>query len=332
MPTVSLMTLANGARQFVVHDALEMTWWLSLSYAESKLTPRTTVTSGSVAGAEMTTFLAPASRCFAASSRFVKKPVDSSTTSAPRSPHGRAAGSRSASTWRRSPSTTIVSPSSSTVPGYGPRIESYLSRWASVFASVRSLTATKSMSAFAALAALKKLRPMRPKPLMPTRTAMVSGLLGGSKTGEKQVPEPTGATRSPGVRCDHLDPQAVRVAHVGGVVARTVLGPGAGGAVVRPTGLQRCRVGRVDRRLAARPEGDVPVGRRRPVAGGQPEHGLGDAPPDHVLVLVQPPHPEREEDRVVEASGARQVRDLVADVVDQLASSYAAAMPSATAP
>ena len=26
MPTVSLTTLANGARQFVVHDALEMTW------------------------------------------------------------------------------------------------------------------------------------------------------------------------------------------------------------------------------------------------------------------------------------------------------------------
>ena len=65
--------------------------------------------------------------------------------------------------------------STSTVPGYGPRIESYLSRWASVLASVRSLTATKSMSAPAALAARNRLRPMRPKPLIPTRTGMASG-------------------------------------------------------------------------------------------------------------------------------------------------------------
>ena len=48
--------------------------------------------SGSVAGAEMTTFFAPASRCFWAPSRSVKKPVDSSTTSTPRSPHGSARG------------------------------------------------------------------------------------------------------------------------------------------------------------------------------------------------------------------------------------------------
>src|SRR4051794_37621435 len=59
--------------------------------------------SGSVAGAEITTFFAPASRCLAASSRLVKKPVDSSTTSAPRSRHGRAARSRSARALRRAP-------------------------------------------------------------------------------------------------------------------------------------------------------------------------------------------------------------------------------------
>ena len=46
----------------------------------------------------MITFFAPASRCLAASSRLVKKPVDSITTSAPTSPHGSAAGSRSANT------------------------------------------------------------------------------------------------------------------------------------------------------------------------------------------------------------------------------------------
>src|SRR5258705_7166537 len=39
-----------------------------------------------------------------------------------------------------------------------------------------SLTATHSMSAFAAWPARKTLRPMRPKPLIPTRTGMLSFL------------------------------------------------------------------------------------------------------------------------------------------------------------
>src|SRR3954463_16790839 len=120
MPIASLTTFGDGARQFVVHDALDTTWWLSLSYW-SKLTPRTTVTSGSVAGAEMMTFLAPASRCLAASARLVKKPVDSTTTSTPRSPQGSAPGSRSASTFSGAPSTTMLSPGAPTRPGYGPR-------------------------------------------------------------------------------------------------------------------------------------------------------------------------------------------------------------------
>ena len=45
-----------------MHDALETMWCLSLSYLSS-LTPMTIVMSGSVAGAEMSTFFAPASRC-----------------------------------------------------------------------------------------------------------------------------------------------------------------------------------------------------------------------------------------------------------------------------
>ena len=49
MPIASLTTLAAGARQFVVHDALEMTWCWSGSYL-SKLTPRTTVMSSLEAG------------------------------------------------------------------------------------------------------------------------------------------------------------------------------------------------------------------------------------------------------------------------------------------
>src|SRR3954464_3994731 len=171
MPIGSLGTLAAGAGQLVVHDALDTTWWLFLSYW-SKLTPRTTVASGSVAGAEMMTFLAPASRCLAASARLVKKPVDSITTSTPRSLHGRFAGSRSARTFTSRPSTVRGLSPTLTSPLNGPKTESYLSRCPSVPASVMSLTATISTSAPDSCAARKTLRPIRPKPLMPTRTAM----------------------------------------------------------------------------------------------------------------------------------------------------------------
>ena len=145
MPIASLTTLAAGARQFVVHDALEMTWCWSGSYL-SKLTPSTTVMSSLEAGALMMTFFAPASRCAFALVASVKKPVDSMTTSAPRSAQGSAPGSRSASTFTVVPSTTSPSSVASTVPGYGPRIESYFRSCASVLESVRSLTATHSMS------------------------------------------------------------------------------------------------------------------------------------------------------------------------------------------
>ncbi len=86
----SCSTFASGATQFVVQEAFETMWCESASYWSS-LTPSTRVRSGSVAGAEITTFFAPASRCFCAPSRFVKKPVDSSTTSTPRSPQARSA-------------------------------------------------------------------------------------------------------------------------------------------------------------------------------------------------------------------------------------------------
>ena len=75
-----------------MQDALEIMLCLVLSYL-SKLTPKTTVMSGSVAGAEIITFLAPACKCFSASGRLVKRPVDSKTTSTPNLPQGRLAGS-----------------------------------------------------------------------------------------------------------------------------------------------------------------------------------------------------------------------------------------------
>ena len=69
MPNFWWITFASGARQLVVHDAFEMIWCFAGSYFSS-LTPRTTVRSGPLAGAVMTTFFAPAAMCLAASSRF----------------------------------------------------------------------------------------------------------------------------------------------------------------------------------------------------------------------------------------------------------------------
>src|SRR4051794_16156451 len=173
MPIALCSTLATGARQLVVHEAFEMMWWFSGSYASS-LTPSTSVTSGSVAGAEMMTFLAPASRCLVAPSRLVKKPVDSTTTSTPRSLQGSAAGSRSEKTFSSLPSMIRLFSVCSTVPGKRPRMESYFTSCASVAVSVMSLTATQSMSAPAACAARKRFLPIRPNPLIPACTAIGS--------------------------------------------------------------------------------------------------------------------------------------------------------------
>ena len=93
-PKASWRTLAIGATQLVVHEAFDRMFWLP-SY-DASLMPITTVRSSPLAGAEMTTFLAPALRCFPAESASVKMPDDSMTTSTPRSPHGSDAGSFSA--------------------------------------------------------------------------------------------------------------------------------------------------------------------------------------------------------------------------------------------
>src|SRR5262245_11994724 len=167
------MTFASGARQFVVHDAFEMMLCFAGSYFSS-LTPRTTLKSWPFAGAVMMTFFAPAAMCLAAPSRFVKRPVDSKTTSTPRSFQGSCAGSRSDSTLNSSPSTEMTSPLfDSTWACRFPSTESYFSRCARVAALVRSLTATKSIF-LSPSAARMMLRPMRPNPLMPTLTAILS--------------------------------------------------------------------------------------------------------------------------------------------------------------
>src|SRR4051812_4439979 len=78
MPHVSFSTLATGARQLVVQDALDTMWCLAASYF-SWLTPITMVMSSPLAGAEMITFFAPAVMWALALSASVKSPVDSIT-------------------------------------------------------------------------------------------------------------------------------------------------------------------------------------------------------------------------------------------------------------
>jgi hypothetical protein len=86
-----------------------MMWCAAGSYL-SALTPSTTVMSGFLAGAVMTTFFAPALRWSSAFSLSVNRPVDSNTTSTPRSFHGSCAGSLTESTLKLSPPTVMVSP------------------------------------------------------------------------------------------------------------------------------------------------------------------------------------------------------------------------------
>ena len=171
MPHAARTTFTTGARQLVVQLALERMLCLAGSYLSS-FTPITIVRSSFLAGAEMMTFFTVAPRCALALSASVKWPVDSTTTCAPTSAQGSLAGSRSAHTLIFLPSTEIKSSPALISLGRLPRIESYLSRWASVAGLVKSLTATKSSSLLPS-AARKTLRPMRPKPLIPTFTAIL---------------------------------------------------------------------------------------------------------------------------------------------------------------
>src|SRR5438045_9397486 len=73
-PKLSMTTFTIGTRQLVVHDAFEMMVCLAGSYL-SLFTPMQIVMSSPFAGAEITTFLAPAAKCLEAFSLSVKRPV-----------------------------------------------------------------------------------------------------------------------------------------------------------------------------------------------------------------------------------------------------------------
>src|SRR6185437_11810450 len=143
MVNVSLMTLAIGARQFVVQEALETTWCFDGSYLFS-YTPSTIVMSSFLAGAEIMTFFTVPRRCALAFSASVNLPVDSTTTCAPTDSQFSAAGSFSENTRIDLPFTRMQSPPAWISCLRLPRIESYLSKCASVAGLVRSFTATNS--------------------------------------------------------------------------------------------------------------------------------------------------------------------------------------------
>jgi hypothetical protein len=150
-----------------------MMWCVAGSYLSS-LTPITIVMSSSLAGAEMMTFFAPASGVRPPVGPVVNRPVDSITTSTPRSPQGSLAGSRSARILIDLSPTRIVSPDTDTSCGkraeHGVVLQQVRHR-GDVAQVVRrdDLDATVAVRA---LTARQKLRPIRPNPLIPSMSAV----------------------------------------------------------------------------------------------------------------------------------------------------------------
>src|SRR5215213_1230048 len=118
----------------------------------------------------MMTFFAPPSMWAAAPSRLVKTPVDSTTMSAPTSPQGISAGSRSAKVLISWSPTCRTLPSKDTSSCQIPWVESCLKRFARLSKGIRSLAATTSISP-RSIAAFVNSIPIRPKPFTPTLTA-----------------------------------------------------------------------------------------------------------------------------------------------------------------
>mmetsp|Transcript_845 Transcript_845/g.1124 ORF Transcript_845/g.1124 Transcript_845/m.1124 type:complete len:224 (-) Transcript_845:198-869(-) len=118
MPKLSLITLARGARQLVVQEALE-TILMSFLYS-LWFTPITNMGVWSPEGAEITTFFAPPTKCLEAPGSVRNFPVDSTTYSAPASPQLILVGSSSLETVTALPSMTNLPFSTTTLPGYLP--------------------------------------------------------------------------------------------------------------------------------------------------------------------------------------------------------------------
>src|SRR3954453_7027079 len=161
-------------------------------------------------------------------------------------------------------------------------MESYLSRWARVAASVMSLTATNSSSELASWAARNRLRPIRPKPLIPTFTRAMTGAL------LRCFPSSVRARRD-------LYTVSVRVAQVGRVVGGTVLGTAPRRTVVAAAGGDAPLPRRLDRWDPLAREADVATTRAgRPACRGE-EEGLDHAPSDHLVAVHLTPPAQRTE-------------------------------------
>ncbi len=188
IPKVSSSTLAIGARQLVVQEALEMI--LCSGFRSSSLTPRTMVASiSSLAGTVRRTCLAPASRCLL--QRFagpedaggLDDEVDAQllpgqTGRVPLLEHldGVPTGAHHPVT-------------DDDFPGKRPKTVSYFSKWASVSSSVRSLTATISIPESGCSAMIRyTARPIRPKPLMATFIETPPGVFGWKLVGGRLGP------------------------------------------------------------------------------------------------------------------------------------------------
>mmetsp|Transcript_303 Transcript_303/g.760 ORF Transcript_303/g.760 Transcript_303/m.760 type:complete len:220 (+) Transcript_303:1082-1741(+) len=171
MPNFSCSTFTKGARQLVVQEALEMMGYSCLYW--SALTPTTKVgMSLPLAGAVISTFLAPAVMCLLAPGVSMNTPVPSITRSMSMAFQGSWVGSREDTTLMFLPFTAMVESSTTFTSALKvPRVESYFSRWLACFTPPESLMATtSSRESLRPSQQRRKLRPMRPKPLMATRT------------------------------------------------------------------------------------------------------------------------------------------------------------------
>ena len=129
IPKLSSSTLAIGAKQFVVHDALETI--LSSGFKSLSFTPKTIVASiSSLGGTVSNTFLAPADMCLLRDSLSLKIPVDSITTSTSNSFHGSSAGSFIEVSLITLSPTKRLSPSTCTSLSKMPITESCFKRYA----------------------------------------------------------------------------------------------------------------------------------------------------------------------------------------------------------
>ena len=133
----------------------------------------TIVLTSPVAGADITTFLAPAFICASAFSWEVKNPVHSNTMSTPNSAHGKFSGFLSAVTFISFPLTTKAPSLTSISPLNLPWAVSYLNKWANIFASVKSFIATTSNLSVCSINFLNANLPILPKPLIATLTIVI---------------------------------------------------------------------------------------------------------------------------------------------------------------